>query len=244
MQVTKDGTFDVRTLTAITYPNDEAKAHAESFAAQLKAASGIVLNVTQSTAQTPSLNICLITDASLSSEGYALDVTDAGISLRAASSAGFFYGLNTLRQLLPRAFFKQATDNAGVEWTLPFISIQDAPLLGHRGFMLDCARHFFSVEEVKRVLDIMSLYKLNRLHWHLTDDQGWRVEIPEYPLLTEVGSIRSSSFSNPGDGTVFYDDTEYGRGMWYSQQQLRDIVAYAKARHIEIIPEIDMPGTW
>ena len=242
MQVTKDGTFDVRTLTAITYPNDEAKAHAESFAAQLKAASGIVLNVTQSTAQTPSLNICLITDASLSSEGYALDVTDAGISLRAASSAGFFYGLNTLRQLLPRAFFKQATDNAGVEWTLPFISIQDAPLLGHRGFMLDCARHFFSVEEVKRVLDIMSLYKLNRLHWHLTDDQGWRVEIPEYPLLTEVGSIRSSSFSNPGDGTVFYDDTEYGRGMWYSQQQLRDIVAYAKARHIEIIPEIDMPG--
>ncbi|MBO5698475.1 MAG: beta-N-acetylhexosaminidase, partial [Bacteroidaceae bacterium] len=187
-------------------------------------------------------------DETLGKDAYTLVVneptnsqTQACITIKASEFGGWFYALQTLKQLLPRAYF-DSTTNANADWTLPYVSISDSPHLGHRGYMLDIARHFFNKEEVKKVLDIMALYKMNRFHWHLTDDQGWRIEIPEYPKLTEVGAIRSASFSNPGDGQTFYDDTEYGRGMWYSQEDLKEVVAYATARNIEIMPEVDLPG--
>ena len=110
--------------------------------------------------------------------------------------------------------------------------------------MLDESRHFFGIGEVKKLIDVASTYKLNRFHWHLTDDQGWRVEIPEYPRLTTVGAVRKGSLviNDPTNGVEFYDDTEYGRGCYYTLDQLAEVVAYAKERHVEIIPEIDLPG--
>lgn len=240
LNVVKDGGLDLQALKAITYPNDEVRTHVEDFATQLQKASGLALEVKESTAAEAD-GISLVVNETLPAEGYTLVVSDEGIVISASQAAGFFYALQTLKQLLPRAYFSDALQE-GVAWEVPYVEIADQPLLEHRGFMMDVARHFFNKDEVKRVLDIMALYKMNRFHWHLTDDQGWRIEIPEYPLLTEMGAVRSGSFTSLGDGTKFYDDTEYGRGMWFSKEDLKEIVAYAKARHIEIMPEVDLPG--
>lgn len=145
--------------------------------------------------------------------------------------------------MLPAAIYG-GTAAPAEDWTLPCVEITDEPLLGYRGFHFDVARHFFDKDEVKKLLDVAAVYKLNRFHWHLTDDQGWRIEIPEYPLLTTIGAVRSRSLTlnDPTGNVEFYDDTEYGRGMFYTLDDLREIVAYAKERNIEIIPEVDMPG--
>lgn len=233
-----EGTLDVTTLTTFVYPDEDSQLMAEDFVGQLKTASGIALTLKQGgTADEPHA-IRLLMDNSLSEEAYSF-VSDAdGVTIKSAGHAGFFYALQTLKQLLPTAYFA-STQQSGVAWTIPVVTINDQPELGYRGFHLDVARHFFTKEEVKRVLDIMSFYKLNRFHWHLTDDQGWRVEIPEYPLLTTVGAVRSGSIVNING---FQDDTEYGEGMFYTLAELKEIVDYAKERNIEIIPEIDLPG--
>lgn len=233
-----DGSLSVNTLTAITYPADSLQTLVTDFADQLKQTSGIALNVEVTGVVRKSGAINLAYDATLGSEAYTLVVDKDGISIAASTHAGFFYAIQTLKQMLPTAFYGK-TQQAEATWTLPYVNIADEPELGYRGFHLDVARHFFDLDEVKRVLDIMGYYKLNRFHWHLTDDQGWRVEIPEYPLLTKVGAVRSGSKVN---NSGFYDDTTYGEGMYYTLDQLRDIVSYAKDRGIEIIPEIDLPG--
>ena len=233
-------TFDFTKFTAIAYYGEQMKEHAEAFAAQLKKSAGISLEVKEAGEAAADGEIWFGTDATLAAEGYTLITSEKQIIIKASAFGGHLYGLQTLMQLLPREFFASELQS-NVEWTIPAVEINDLPLLGHRGYMLDIARHFFNKEEVKKVLDIMVLYKMNRFHWHLTDDQGWRVEIPEYPKLTEVGAIRKASFSN-ADGQNFYDDTEYGRGMYYTLDDLKEIVDYAKARNIEIIPEIDLPG--
>lgn len=155
-------------------------------------------------------------DNTLGEEAYRLEVTPGSVTLR-GDSAGVFYGMCTLRQQLRN----QGYIRCGV--------IEDAPRYHWRGFMLDEARHFFGVEEVKELLDMMADLKLNKFHWHLTDGQGWRIEIKAYPRLTEKGGI--GTHSNP-----------YTPAQYYTQEQIREIVAYAADRHIEIIPEIDMPG--
>ena len=203
--------------------------------------SGTTLTVKESGTSAEAGEIWLTADASLPAEGSTLNVNENGVEIKAATKAGFFYAIQTLKQLLPRDLFGEEL-NSEAKWEIPFVTIADQPQFGHRGFMMDVARHFFDKEEVKKVLDIMALYKMNRLHWHLTDDQGWRIEIPEYPLLTEVGAVRSGSFTSPGDGSKFFDDTEYGRGMYFTQDDLREIVAYAAERNIDIMPEIDLPG--
>lgn len=241
LDVTKEGKIAMNTFNAITYTDDNVKEYVSEFAAQLATTSGISLAVEESGSTAADGQIWLNVNNALPAEGYTLTVNDRNISIEAANKAGFFYALQTLKQLLPREFFESEA-SYDAEWSIPYVSITDSPALEHRGFMMDVARHFFDKDEVKKVLDIMALYKMNRLHWHLTDDQGWRVEIPEYPLLTQVGSIRSGSFTNPGDGTKFFDDTEYGRGMWFSQDDLREIVEYAGKLNIDILPEIDMPG--
>ena len=237
----EDVRLAVNSLTAIAYTGEQMKEHAEAFAAQLKKASGIELAMKEAGETAGQGEIWFGTDAAQPKEGYTLNVTEAGVEIKASEFSGWFYALQTLKQLMPREFFLSEV-KADANWTLPLVNIVDKPHLGHRGYMLDIARHFFNKEEVKKVLDIMALYKMNRFHWHLTDDQGWRIEIPEYPKLTEVGAIRSGSFSNPGDGQQFFDDTEYGRGMWYSKEDLKEVVAYALARNIEIMPEVDLPG--
>lgn len=236
-----EGTFNLKQLTAITTPaGDEAVArYAQEFATQLEKTSGIKVPVNPTTAAT---SLVMTKDAALAHEAYKLTVNEAGINIAAADSTGFFYAIQTLKQLMPHAIYNRSGASTAIDWTVPCAEIADQPQLGHRGYMLDVARHFFSKTEVKRILDIMATYKMNRFHWHLTDDQGWRIDIPEYPKLAQVGAVRKGSFVNAGGSSKFFDDTEYGRGMYYTLDDLREIVAYAKNLNIEIIPEIDLPG--
>lgn len=236
-----EGTFNLKQLTAITTPaGDEAVArYAQEFATQLEKTSGIKVPVNPTTAAT---SLVMTKDATLAHEAYKLTVNEAGINIAAADSTGFFYAIQTLKQLMPHAIYNRSGASTAIDRTVPCVEIADQPQLGHRGYMLDVARHFFSKTEVKRILDIMATYKMNRFHWHLTDDQGWRIDIPEYPKLAQVGAVRKGSFVNAGGSSKFFDDTEYGRGMYYTLDDLREIVAYAKNLNIEIIPEIDLPG--
>ncbi len=173
-------------------------------------------------------NFSLKVDNSLEAEEYALDITPYKIEIKAARPAGFFYGLQTLNQLLRINPYE-----------LPAMTITDKPEFGWRGFMLDEGRHFFGKDEVKRVIDIMATYKMNRFHWHLTEDQGWRVEIKKYPKLTDIGAWRGSQ--RLGWGDVWPTDSTY-YGGFYTQDDIKEIVAYAKDRFIEVVPEIDIPG--
>jgi hexosaminidase len=169
----------------------------------------------------------------LPEEGYRLIITSKNITL-VAKGAGLFYGIQTLIQLMP-------LDRAAV-LKLPCVQVEDYPRFSYRGVMLDVSRHFFSVEFIKKYLDLMAMYKLNNFHWHLTDDQGWRIEIKKYPKLTEIGSKRPESLiGNYHDRTPQqFDNTPYGG--YYTQDQVRDIVKYAADRYINIVPEIEMPG--
>lgn len=174
-------------------------------------------------------------DAAMPADGYRLEITPGRAEIVGGSAAGAFYAVQTLRQLIPAAAYGAANVRA-VE--LPVVTIEDKPCLGYRGMMLDVCRHFFTVDEVKEALDIMALHKLNVFHWHLTDDQGWRIEIRHYPELTKVGSRRAETVL--GRNTNIYDGIP--SGGYYTQRQIRDVVAYAAERFITVIPEIEMPG--
>ena len=174
-------------------------------------------------------------DETMPAEAYRLFVTPCRIDIVAGGAQGAFYAVQTLRQLLPAAAY-EADDVRAVE--LPVVTIEDKPCLGYRGMMLDVGRHFFTVDEVKEALDIMALHKLNVFHWHLTDDQGWRIEIRHYPGLTKEGSRRAETVL--GRNTNIYDGIP--SGGYYTQRQIRDVVAYAAERFITVIPEIEMPG--
>lgn len=194
----------------------------------------------------------------LGPEGYELDVAPDHVSIKATTQAGLFYGVQTLLQLFPPQIFSASATNA--VWEIPYaLHIEDKPRFPWRGFMLDVSRHFFSKDEVERVLDEMALHKLNMFHWHLTDDQGWRIEIKKYPKLTEVGAWRKqSALELPAGDTTHHPEGHVhpawdvapasafgpnGRyGGFYTQEQIREVVAYAAARHITIVPEIEMPG--
>lgn len=176
----------------------------------------------------------------LSGESYKLNVSPQKIVIEAARPAGFFYALQTLQQLLPSRAVAAGTKaaNPTQQWFVPSVNIEDAPRFGWRGFMLDEGRHFFGKENVKKILDIMASYKMNRFHWHLTEDQGWRIEIKKYPKLTETGAWRNSR--TLGYAEVKPDGITYGG--YYTQDDAREIVEYARERFIEIVPEIDLPG--
>jgi hexosaminidase len=169
----------------------------------------------------------------LPAEGYHLTITPHQV-LIAGKGAGLFYGIQTLIQLMPQD--KEAS------FSLPCVQITDYPRFAYRGMMLDVCRHFFSVEMVKKYIDLMAAYKLNNFHWHLTDDQGWRIEIKKYPRLTQIASQRAQTvIGNYHDRTPQqYDNTPYGG--YYTQDQIRDVVKYASDRYINIVPEIEMPG--
>ncbi|GAB2493253.1 beta-N-acetylhexosaminidase [Streptosporangium sandarakinum] len=169
-------------------------------------------------------------------EEYTLTVGDDGVRIEAGGPAGAFYGAQTLRQLLPAEAFRRAADGPR-EWSLPAVRIEDRPRFAWRGCLLDVARHFMTKREVMRFVDLMAMHKLNVLHLHLTDDQGWRLEIRRYPRLTEVGAWRresSTGWNGPADGRP--------HGGYYTQDDIREIVAYAARRHVTIVPEIDIPG--
>ena len=166
-------------------------------------------------------------DATLAGEAYALSVTPRGVTVCGGSSRAVLYGVQTLRQLV---------DGGRV----PVVEIRDEPCFGYRGAMFDVARYFYPVEDVKRFIDIMALHKLNTFHWHLTDDQGWRIEIRRYPELTRVGSVRRETLIGHYKTSDRYDGTPHGG--YYTQDEIREVVAYAAERCIEVIPEIELPG--
>lgn len=168
-------------------------------------------------------------DGCIAEEGYELTVTPKEITVIGGSEAGVYYGLQTLRQLI--------VAGGGA---VPCCFIADEPRMSYRGVHLDVCRHFFTVDEVKRYIDILAAHKINRFHWHLTDDQGWRIEIERYPELTEKGSVRSCTLVGHGSDSNLYDDTPHGG--FYTKDQIREVVAYAAERYITVIPEIEMPG--
>lgn len=232
------GTYRVtdRPVTCDSRTDERTQRAVVGFAARLATVTGGTNPVTVAD-EMPASGIRFVTDESLPAEGYELNVDGEGIEVRASQFPGFLYALQSLGQLLPAAVYgtEPAPDAA---WEVPCVRIADAPRFAYRGMHLDVARHFFSVDEVKRYIDVMAIHKLNTLHWHLTDDQGWRIEIKRYPELTAVGSIRKATVVRKEWGT--YDDTPYGG--FYTQDEIRDVVKYAADRGITVIPEIDLPG--
>jgi hexosaminidase len=241
--VSAPGVFELRPGRTSILADPAAQETAKYLAAQLQQFSGCDLQV-RSSAESPKGNILLTTKAASGSTGpeaYELSVTPEGIVIRAQDTAGLFYGVQSLLQLLPPPPATPGSAGAGNR-TIPCVHIQDRPRFKWRGMMLDVSRHFFSKAEVEQVLDAMSRYKLNTFHWHLADDQGWRIEIKKYPRLTQVGAWRQSiGFGlDPKLGTAYGPDGRYGG--FYTQDDIREVVAYAAARHITIVPEIEMPG--
>ncbi len=173
-------------------------------------------------------------------EGYNLDISQNMIDISASTSAGIFYGIQTLRQLFPPEI--ESSNPLDVEWSMPCVKIEDYPRFSWRGFMLDESRHFFGKKIVKKMLDLMALLKMNVFHWHLTDDQGWRLEIKKYPRLVEIGSKRKRARlrTRVRKSDKYSDDVQYSGH--YSREDLREIINHASERHITIVPEIDVPG--
>ncbi|MDG5798891.1 beta-N-acetylhexosaminidase [Marinilabiliaceae bacterium ANBcel2] len=186
--------------------------------------------------------IRLVIDQSISGEPgvYEFESTPRRVTITAPDAAGLFYGAQTLRQLLP-VQIEQLTVQTDVEWKVPAVEIYDEPSFQYRGLHLDVARHFFPVSFIKKYIDLLAFHKMNKFHWHLTEDQGWRVEIDKYPLLTEISSQRSETLIGHGGIEPFeYDGEPYGG--YYTKEEMKEVVEYAKKRHITVIPEIEMPG--
>ena len=180
----------------------------------------------------------LILDAGLMKEAYNLEINQKNILIEYGSGAGIFYAIQTLFQLLPDAIFADSKQ-PGVKWSVPCCSIEDEPRFPYRGMHLDCCLHFFDIPFLKRYIDLMALHKVNRFHWHLTEDQGWRIEIKKYPLLTEKGQWRKETVV----GSLYsgiYDGKPHGG--FYTQEEARDLIRYAAERYVTIIPEIEIPG--
>ena len=234
----KDGRFEFGNqlkAKVAPYQGDSIRMVFESFKKELQEATGIKVSSTQKEAKT---RIILDLNPQLPAEAYKLNVSKKQVRIEASRPAGFYYALQTLKQLMPRNVMAGVATSDHSQWSLPSVEIEDAPRFEWRGFMLDEGRHFFGKDEIKRVIDMMAIYKMNRFHWHLTEDQGWRIEIKKYPKLTETGAWRNSKVLAYGD--VKPDGERYGG--FYTQKDIKEIVAYAKKKFIEIIPEIDIPG--
>ena len=211
-----------------------ASAAVADFEAAVEAASGTVSGSSKTA-------VVFKYDRRSGKEAYSISIAENRITVKASSSNGVLYAIQTLKQMLPVEIYTGAPASDKV-WALPLAKIEDSPRFAYRGLHLDVARHFFDMDEVKRYIDIMAVHKLNILHWHLTDDQGWRIEIKKYPELTRIGSIRKRTIIGHSRRSNTYDNTPYGEGCWFTQEQIREIIGYAASKGIEIIPEIDLPG--
>ena len=224
---TAGGTFAVDAATVVTAGRDaELRRVGELFADMIEPVTGAALKVK---AAADGSQIALAVDPALAEEEYLLEVAPSGVSVHGGSPKAVLYGLQSLRQLVI----------AG-EGTVPAVTVRDKPYFGYRGAMLDVCRHFMSVEEVKAYIDIIAMHKLNKFHFHLTEDQGWRIEIKKYPELTRKGSVRKETLVGNLRNSTEYDGIPHGG--YYTQKQIREIVRYAAERYVEVIPEIEMPG--
>jgi hexosaminidase len=240
-QTARAGRFAITKSTVIS--TDAASAAVgRQLARYLEPATGFTFQV-RASGPAPARSISLRRDRTLErlgEEGYLLEVRPTGIQARAFAAAGLFYAVQTIRQLLPPEIFREAAvDNA--DWSLPALAIEDYPRFRWRGGHLDVGRHFMPKEFVKKYIDLLALHKLNTFHWHLTEDQGWRLEIKQYPKLTEVGAWRKETLIGRARGAkATFDGKRHGG--FYTQDDAREIVAYARARYITVVPEIEMPG--
>ena len=245
------GVFTLRARTVVV-TSGELQPLAAQLVAYLRPATGADFIITTShtlpAAAGPDPTIIMLQLDSLllghGAESYSMDVSSSTVVITGASPAGVFYGIQSLRQLLPPAIFRKAPVG-GVTWAVPCVSIVDYPRFGWRGMHLDVSRHFMPKEFVEKYIDLLALYKFNRFHWHLTDDQGWRIEIKRYPTLTAVGGWRAQTLvgREPDDTAgAKYDSTR--QGGFYTQEDIREVVAYAAARFITIVPEIEIAGAF
>lgn len=222
--------------------NEEIKNIAEGLASSLLNTANEVQVKEGTTVTAKSIVLSLQTDKTIPKEGYRLKVSSSGISITANEPAGVFYGVQTLLQLLPKQVEENKARKSTTEWLVPVVTIEDQPRFGWRGLMLDVSRHFFTVKEVKEFIDQMVKYKFNMLHLHLTDDQGWRLQIKSLPKLTEVGAWRvertgtfgTLSKPEPGEAATY--------GGFYTHEDIKELVKYAADRFVNILPEIDVPG--
>jgi len=223
-----NGTF-LLGRSAVIYADPEAQAVAAWFAQQVQAEFGIAAELATQPPRGKAFRFVL--DRSLPEEGYRMRIDPRGIVI-AGRPAGLFYGAQSVLQL--------AAAHSGTTFILPAAEIQDQPRFSYRGLHLDTSRHMFPVEFIKQYLDWMARYKLNTFHWHLTDDQGWRIEIRQYPRLAEIASMRKETLVGHAPQSTQYDGKPYGG--FYTQEQIREVVVYARDRFITVIPEIEMPG--
>ncbi len=232
--------FTEKSRIVLSPLNCETRLAADYLATLIKNPSGLVLPVEEGKKPFPGAVFMTIDTAISNVEGYTLSVTPKRIIIRAKSPVGLFYGVQTIRQLLP-VEVESANKVEGLILTVPACEIKDEPRFSYRGMLLDVGRHMFPVEYIKRYIDMIALNKMNTFHWHLTEDQGWRIEIKKYPRLTEIGAFRKETLVGHGrtKPTVF-DGKPYGG--FYSREEVKEIVAYAKSKFITIIPEIEMPG--
>jgi len=241
----REGVFQLAAGTEI-FANFASRQTARQLAARLRKATGYPLEVAVKLCANSAVpDAILLTtrnaNTNLGAEGYELTVTTNSVVVRAPTQAGLFYGAQTLLQLLPPEIFS-TNPVTNADWQIPCVQIEDRPRFKWRGLMLDVSRHFFSKSEVETILDAMALHKLNIFHWHLTDDQGWRIEIKKYPRLTQISAWRTGAgFGlDPKSTTAYGPDGRYGG--FYTPADIREVVKYAAARHITIVPEIEMPG--
>lgn len=214
---------------------------ARLFSDMIRIPTGFAIKTASNSKGTISLILNEKPDPLIGNEGYMLDVKTSEISLSANQPAGLFYGMQTLLQLLPKEILS-ATAQRSISWQIPVAKIVDYPRFGWRGLMLDVSRHFFDKAFVKKYIDQLSAYKMNVFHWHLTDDQGWRIEIKSLPKLTEVGAWRVPRSGNWGNREQPFGGEKPTYGGYYTQEDIREIIDYAKQRYVRIIPEIDVPG--
>lgn len=230
----QDGTISLSDKSVVYATDKSLVRPATMFCSYLSAEKGLNLSVVDKSPKSKSV-ISLALDKSLGSEEYMLHIVKSGITIKGGSEKAVFYGLQSLRQVVFHA------EQSGKKVKVECQTIKDKPFFAYRGGMLDVCRHIFSVEEVKKYIDILAMHKINTFHWHLTEDQGWRIEIKKYPELTRVGSMRKETIigRNTSKGAK-YDGKPYGG--YFTQDEVREIVRYAAERYIEVIPEIDMPG--
>ncbi|MBQ2732200.1 MAG: beta-N-acetylhexosaminidase, partial [Opitutales bacterium] len=244
--VAKRGKFIFHPETLIVYVGKDAKPVARYFAKEIAKATGMKLKTAEKGVGKTTLRLELKKTAKIPPEGYTLDVSTSRIHIVASTPAGLFYGLQTVRQMMPPEIYSRVPVKEKISWSLPCAKITDSPRFAWRGANVDCGRHFFSKEAIMRFIDTISWHKMNRFHWHLTEDQGWRIEIKKYPRLTEVGAWRSNLLIRENPKFVKEDSPHWNKegqyGGFYSQKDIREIVKYARERFITIVPEIEIPG--
>lgn len=234
------GNYTITSVTTVAYNKPEGMQVAEMLVQKINEPSGYNLRAKQGQSGAIQLNLNAAPDQKLGKEGYSLVSSAKGAVITANEPAGLFYGMQTLLQLLPPEIENKVTVKAS--WTIPAVSITDYPRFAWRGLMLDVSRNFFTKAEVMRYIDEMARFKFNTFHWHLTDDNGWRMEIKSLPRLTEVGAWRVPRAGQFGERKAPQPGEAATDGGFYTQDDIREIIEFARQRHVTIVPEIDVPG--